>query len=238
MGHSTGSQDVLHYLYKPNPLTSKAAFDPELEHTQRPTLDGAIMQAAVSDREVIQLVIKMGWKDRTTTELQAIWDQLVTMARAAKESGQSSDTLLPLWMTTAIGYPVNTPVSARRFLSLVSPSSPQKPEEDDLFSSDLGDEQLSKTFGCVATGGLLKGKLMLLSSGSDQSVPEWVDKQKLLSRWQKATDEGAGCQIWDNVHSGVIPGASHALSNDDQAEPRQDLVKRVLGYLQTVEKAE
>lgn len=237
MGHSTGSQDVMHYLHRPNPLDSKPKFDSELEHVERDAIDGAIMQAAVSDREVIQLVIQMGWRGRTTTELQAIWDQLVVMARSAVDSGQSSDTLLPLWMTTAIGYPANTPVSARRFLSLISPNSPQSPEEDDLFSSDLGDEILEQTFGKIAKGGLLNGKLMVLSSGSDQSVPEWVDKENLLSRWQKATNDGAGREIWDAEHSGVVPGASHALSNDDQAEPRANLVRRVLGYLQDVEKA-
>jgi hypothetical protein len=141
-------------------------------------------------------------------------------------------------MTSQIGYPSNTPLSCRRLLSLVSPESPQSPGEDDLFSSDLSDEQLAKTFGMISRQGLLKHKLVVLSSGADQSVPDWVDKENLLSRWKNATDNNGTTQIWDQDHSEVIPGASHALSNDDQAEPRKFLVKRVLGYLAGIRESE
>lgn len=120
-------------------------------------------------------------------------------------------------------------------MSLISPESPKAPREDDMFSSDLGDEQLSKTFGMIKTQGLLKGKLLVLFSGADQAVPDWVDKEKLLQRWKNVTDHGGKDQIWDEEYSGLIPGASHALSNDDQAEPRKDLVRRVLGYVHQLE---
>ncbi|KAL1978534.1 hypothetical protein VTN31DRAFT_1393 [Thermomyces dupontii] len=56
MGHSTGSQDTLHYLYMPNPLPVDPVFDGGLRHLVRPAVDGAILQAPVSDREVIQHV--------------------------------------------------------------------------------------------------------------------------------------------------------------------------------------
>jgi pimeloyl-ACP methyl ester carboxylesterase len=237
MGHSTGSQDVLHYLYRPNPHTGKPAFDPGLQHVKRLAVDGAIMQAPVSDREVIHLLLsfKDGWGDLNQSELRALYDKMVSISKEAEKNGKAGDTLLPLEMTACI-YPSNTPITCRRFLSLVSPESPQTPSEDDLFSSDLSDEQLEKTFGMVNERGLLNGKLLALSSGSDQSVPEWVDKEKLLVRWRAATNHGDKYQIWDQDHSGVIPGASHALSNDDQAEPRKDLVRRITGYLYTSEK--
>ena len=45
MGHSTGSQCVLHYLSRPNPHTTTPAFDSGLQHIKRMPLDGAIMQA-------------------------------------------------------------------------------------------------------------------------------------------------------------------------------------------------
>ena len=48
MGHSTGSQDVLHYLSAPNPHLSRPAFDPGLQHVKRIAVNGAIMQAAAS----------------------------------------------------------------------------------------------------------------------------------------------------------------------------------------------
>lgn len=56
-----------------------------------------------------------------------------------------------------------------------------------------------------------------------------------MSRWKEATNLGGEAQIWDDAHSAVIPNASHALSNDDQAEPRRFLVGKVLGYLQATE---
>lgn len=229
MGHSTGSQCVLHYLYRPNPHPGPApAFDPWLEHVERPALDGAIAQAPVSDREAVQWVLKHGIGDRPPEACRAAYDEMERIARAAEPGA-----LLPLALTDRI-YPPNTPLSCRRFLSLVSPDSPAAPGEDDLFSSDLAGEQLARTFGMVRERGLLRGKLAMLHSGADQAVPDWVDKEELLARWGRAADHDGQFEVWDKEHSGVIPNASHALSNDDQAEPRQWLCDRVLSYLKTV----
>jgi hypothetical protein len=168
--------------------------------------------------------------------MQELYDKAVADAkRHTYETKESVDTVVPLSVTSRIGYPSTAPVSSRRFLSLASPDSPEKPSEDDLFSSDLSDARLNQTFGMVGTRRLLKQKLLVLYSGRDQSVPEWVDKEALLRRWQKAIDAG-GRQLWDH-RSMVIPGASHALSDPDQAEPRRILVERVTAYLNDVQKA-
>ncbi|KAF2136005.1 uncharacterized protein K452DRAFT_362819 [Aplosporella prunicola CBS 121167] len=243
MGHSTGSQCVLHYLSQPNPHTSAPVFDKGLQHVQRPALDGAIMQAPVSDREAIHWVLQQGWLGKSPADTRKVYDRLVAMAREATAPGkdQSFDALLPVELTSQIAYPANTPLSARRFLSLVSPESPHNPGEDDMFSSDLLDESLSRTWGMVRQRGLLaaKARLMVMISGADQAVPDWVDKQGLLRRWKGIADAGKGDgePVWDDDFSGVIPGASHALSNDDQAGPRKDLCERVLGYLYAAEQA-
>lgn len=165
MGHSTGSQCVLHYLSRPNPHTSTPAFDSLLEHVERPPLDGAIMQAPVSDREAIQWVLKWGFCGKPPSEIRPVYEQAVALAKEMVQKESPYDTLLPLWMTSTICYPSNTPISARRFLSLVSPESPHSPGEDDLFSHDLSDEQLSRTFGMIRARGLLRHKLMVLFSG-------------------------------------------------------------------------
>ncbi|KAH8690738.1 putative hydrolases or acyltransferase [Talaromyces proteolyticus] len=233
MGHSTGSQCVLHYLSQQNPHTKTHNFDASLEHVQRLPIDGAIMQAPVSDREAILWVLKEGIGGRSPNEVQKIYRKLEVMAKEACHTDDEFDTILPLSMTSQIGYPANTPISCRRFLSLNSPESPASPQEDDLFSSDLGEEQLRQTFGMIKQRRLLNGKFMVLFSGADQSVPDWVDKEKLLLRWRNATDHNGEEKIWDQDRSAVIPGASHALSNDDQAEPRKFLVQRVLGFLQS-----
>ncbi|KAK3353930.1 hypothetical protein B0T25DRAFT_456027 [Lasiosphaeria hispida] len=235
MGHSTGSQCVLHYLHRPNPHTSTPAWDPDLEHVERPVLDGAIMQAPVSDREAILYIVRDGFLGKTPGEMKEVLDELVAISReAAAREDQSTDVILPLTLTPTFGYSSVTPISARRFLSLASPGSPQSPSEDDLFSSDLSDEQFAKTFGRIADRGLLRNKLMVLMSGKDQAIPEWVDKEKLLARFAKAADKNGERQVWDSERSGLIPGASHAMSNDDQAEPRKFLVKKVLSYLAEV----
>ncbi|KAJ5220431.1 DUF1749-domain-containing protein [Penicillium chermesinum] len=232
MGHSTGSQCVLHYLYRPNPFTSRSAFDSSLEHVDRLPLDGAIMQAPVSDREAIQLCIQHGFGSKSPGEMRSICDQMEAISREAVKTQGIYDTLLPLELTSAI-YPSNTPISCRRFLSLYSPDSPQTPSEEDLFSADLSDEQLSKTFGMIQQQGLLRYRLMVLYSGADQAVPAAVNKETNLSRWKDATDHSGKFKIWDEDHTAIIPNASHALSNDDQAKPREFLVERVLGYLQS-----
>lgn len=234
MGHSTGSQCVLHYLSQSNPHTNIPAFDAGIEHITRPALDGAIMQAPVSDREAIFWVLKWGIGDTTPEKARETYDEMERLAKEAVAEGKPHDTMLPLSLTSMI-YPANTPISCRRFLSLVSPESPQAPQEDDLFSSDLSDEHFLTTFGRIQQQGLLNHKLMVLISGKDQSIPDWVDKDKMLARWKKATDHDGKYQIWDDKHTGVIPNASHALSNDDQAAPRQWLVERVLSYLKTAE---
>ncbi|KAL5356255.1 hypothetical protein BJX96DRAFT_142557 [Aspergillus floccosus] len=236
MGHSTGSQCVLHYLYRPNPHTSVPAFDRDLQHVERLPLDGAIMQAPVSDREAIQWVLKWGIGDRTPEDCREAYDKMVAIARGAEDYPNTAgfDVMLPLELTSTI-YPANTSISCRRFLSLVSPESPQHPREDDLFSSDLRDQELEKTFGMIHERGLLRGRMMVLISGADQAMPDWVDKEKHLVRWKNATDRNGQTAIWDQEHSGIIPNASHALSNDDQAEPRKYLVEKVLGFLRPLE---
>jgi hypothetical protein len=224
---------VLHYLHKPNPHTSSPSFDPYLRHVTRPELDGAIMQAPVSDRQAINQLLEEGFGDKTAADMQAVYDKIAAHVKEAESRNSLFDILLPLELTSQI-YP-GAPISCRRWTSLASPKSPQSPSEDDLFSSDLSDEQLSRTFGMVKSRGLLKGKLVVLYSGADASVPPSVDKEGLLKRWRRALDHGGKNPFWDEEHSGIIPHASHALSNDDQAEPRKNLCKRVLGYVHQVE---
>ncbi|KAJ5827015.1 hypothetical protein N7447_003778 [Penicillium robsamsonii] len=224
MGHSTGSQDVLHYLYSPNPLPHKE-FAHGLQHMVRPELDGAIMQAPASDREGLQAIID---SSEQPDELKKVYDQLVGFAKEQPYTAEKNDTILPMNLTAKLSYPSDTPLSARRFLSLVSPQSPDDPSDDDLFSSDLSDERLQKTFGMVGTQSIIKSKLLVLYSGEDEYCPHWVDKEKLLQRWQQATEAG-GAQ-WDAENSAVIPGASHNVQDKGQ----QELIDRVLRYLQTL----
>ncbi|RAH64403.1 putative esterase [Aspergillus aculeatinus CBS 121060] len=243
MGHSTGSQDVMHYISCANPRPRHPILDRDIPEGQyvgatRPSVDGAIMQAPVSDREAALWLSKLGTEYDTPEEIQEVYRKTIQEAqKRTYETGGGDgstiyDTIVPLATTTRMYYPADTPLSSRRFLSLLSPQSPQRPDEDDLFSSDLPDEHLQTTFGTIRARGVLhgKGKLMVLYSGRDQSVPPWVDKVALLQRWRTIL----GDETWHR-NSTIIPGASHALSDPDQAEPRRILVERVTGYLDDVE---
>ncbi|KAL4925330.1 uncharacterized protein BDV17DRAFT_272419 [Aspergillus undulatus] len=238
MGHSTGSQDVLQYISAPNPRPAH----PVLDHGRRgpvlrPQVDGAVMQAPVSDRQAILSVLEEGNEDHTAEEMQAIYDAAITRAkRHTFEEYGTLDTIVPLPYTTAIGYPHTTAISSRRFLSLASPDSPQAPGEDDLFSSDLGEERLRKTFGVVHSRGVLRPKstasLLVLYSGKDPSVPAHVDKKGLLRRWRRVVD--AERAYWHR-ESGIIPGASHTLEGDRQIEQRAMLVYKLRLFLADIE---
>jgi hypothetical protein len=204
MGSSTGSQDVLHYLYTQG---------------DRPVVDGAILQAPVSDREAMLAETRKPGAEGA--EAKGCWEQLVALARQA---ASADDIILPLNLTSKINLP-RQPVSARRWLSLASPDSPRKPTDEDLFSSDLTDQRLRETFGAVAARGLLRSRLLVLYSEKDEFAAPWVDKEALMARWREATEAGKP-GTWDQI-SGVIPGASHTVKDEGQA----DLIYRVTRYL-------
>ncbi|KAJ6028806.1 Protein of unknown function DUF1749 [Penicillium herquei] len=236
MGSSTGSQDVMHYISCTNPRPAHPVLDQDWDPITRPPVDGTIMQSPVSDREGILLVVQQGTDRNTPAEMRDIYEKAVQNARDNTYDDENTvDTLVPLSVTGRIGYPTSAPVSSRRFLSLTSPDSPENPEEDDLFSSDLSDERLAQTFGMIGARGLLKEKLLVLYSGRDQSVPPSVNKGALLKRWEAAVDVD-GKKFWSS-RSLVIPNASHQLSDPDQAVPRQILVQRVTAYLEDIRKA-
>jgi hypothetical protein len=217
MGHSTGSQDVLHYLYSANPLS----LNPDVDGVRglvRPVVDGAIMQAPVSDRQAMVPTVQ------GSSEAREAYEKLVTFAKT-----QPSRAICPIELTGLVGLPPDTPINVRRFWSLASPESPGRPAEDDLFSTDLTDQRLDETFGRVAERGLLRTTLVALYSGSDEFAPEGVDKEDLLARWRRAMDAG-GEKKWDDEASGVIPGATHNVQDEGQAF----LIEGVLSYLNRV----
>lgn len=201
LGHSTGCQDAIHYLCAPgrDKRFSTAA------------VEGVILQAPVSDREA--------------TSQRASEESLkpsIDLAHKYIQEGRAQD-ILPSAMTRAV-YP-RVPVSAYRWLSLMSPA-PAHDGEDDYFSSDLGRERWESTFG----GGGKGMKWLVLHGSEDDGVPAHVDKEALLAEWKEATEEGGG--IWDKG-SGVLPGADHPLKECDEAV-REDFVKRVLAFLERV----
>lgn len=209
MGHSTGSQDVMHYLLSP---------DHEFEgENPRPKIIGGILQASVSDREALVEILPPG-----------LYDASVALAHEYVAAGRQEDVL----PSASTGNFLSAPICARRWLSLTSPG-PEHNGEDDYFSSDLSYERLKATFGKMGGSGASQGERMRISflfGAEDQYVPERVDKTALVGGWEWFVREGGG--IVDEG-SGVVKGANHNL-NGVPEEVLQDLVKRVVGFLERV----
>jgi pimeloyl-ACP methyl ester carboxylesterase len=203
MGHSTGCQDVMEYL-----VGSK--------HGTRPTIDGAILQAPVSDREALQNSI-----DRHE------YEAAVSAARQMLKEGRA-DEVLPTNLTKEI-YD-NAPISSYRLLSLLSPDGPGT-GDDDYFSSDIADERLRETFGKLPS----QTPLLVLWSGEDEFVPGHVDAMCLIKKWWSIIKEGNGSA--DDRNGGIIKGASHNLQGNNE-EIIMKLKDKVAGYLTRLEQSE
>ncbi len=175
----------------------------------RPPIDGVIIQASVSDREA------------TVELLAGIIDESVRVAQELVKAGRGEE-LLPFSVT---GHFLHTPICARRWLSL---ASPDKKGEDDLFSSDLEDDQLRRTFGSLPA----RSPLCILYSGNDEYVPKFVDREALVKKWMGIVRRGGG--VVDDEYSGLIKGATHSLRGNPD-EVVQDLLRRVVGFLDALE---
>jgi hypothetical protein len=221
LGHSTGSQDVLHYLYYGS--------------AERPAVDGAILQAPVSDREGLGMVLATaGENEEDQVRLEEVYEECVRKARALQNDPAGPS--LPRSLTGKLGF-MHAYLSPSRFLSLASPDSPDSPSLDDLFSSDLSDQRLDDTFGMVGKKGRLnvivdcsEPCLLVLISGADEHMPPAIDKHALLARWETALGKG-GTAL--SSLSDVVDGAKH---NGERATAGPThLVNRCLEYLYLVE---
>ena len=143
-----------------------------------PPLLGVILQAPVSDRE---------WLATQPGTVEGI-----SAARKLVESGRPDDVAFRAMDIDGAA------LSASRWLSLAAPGG-----EDDMFSSDLNDDELSEKLH-----GLQGVPTLLLLSGSDEYVPEHVDYVMLGGRMAKA--------IGPSARLAVIEGGNHGLSEHAQ----------------------
>lgn len=196
MGHSTGSQDVIHYL---------------VSGGQRPKIDGGILLSGISDREAFALALP-----------RSIYDQSIRVAQEYIDDGRGGDCLPS--SITAPTFP--GPISAKRWMSLMSPG-PDHAGEDDYFSSDFDDNRLRGTFGKIGGTGT---PVSILFGGNDEHVPDSVDKEHLVSRWTKIIEEEGGVVDKD---SGVVPEATHTLN--EVGKPLDERLRRITGFLGRIE---
>lgn len=173
---------------------------------KRPKIDGATIQAPVSDRESVAADMDVDILRRSCEVAQSMVDR-----------GEGGD-ILP---GKEMGNIFPCPVTAYRWLSL---ASPHHDGDDDYFSSDLTDAQLLKTFGALPAD----VPLCVLFSGADEYMPKSIDKEALLKRWIGVVKRGNGSV--DEVHSGIVEGAKHNLTGDPEAVVKV-LVQKVVGFV-------
>lgn len=174
-------------------------------HEGRAHIDAAIIQAPVSDREASLMHMSHDQYAKSVAAAQAMVNE------------DKADEIMPTSETHGI---FGAPVTARRWLSLLSPNHDG---DDDYFSSDLPESKLSRTFGMLPA----HTPLCILYSGADEHVPPEIDKMALVSKWTSIVQKHGKVDI---EHSGVIHGASHNLKRDS-ADIVSDLIQRVAGFL-------
>jgi hypothetical protein len=176
-------------------------------------IDGAILQGGVSDREALD-------------DVEDIEEEELAMAlKRAKDmiDQGDSDEIVPL-RENVVAREFEAPMTAYRTYSLLA-----KGGDDDYFSSDLTDEHFSNSFGKIPAS----TPLCFLLGEKDPYVPPTIDRAALLQRWTRLVREGGG--VVDSAHGGVVRSASHNL-NGNPEEVVNDLVKRVVGFLEGLEK--
>ncbi|OWP03244.1 hypothetical protein B2J93_2976 [Marssonina coronariae] len=182
------------------------------DHSSRAKIDGGILQGPVSDRQAIVSGLD-----------PSLYVGSCAVAQGMLDIGDGDEIMPSYSMRNFFG---TAPVSAKRWLSLASPNHDGA---DDFFSSDLSDERLMQTFGKLPKG----VPVCVMHSEKDEYVDAGIDKGALIERWIEAVKKGGGSV--DELHSGVIKGATHNLQTCSD-EVIERLVERVLGFLDGLEK--
>ncbi|KAL6639056.1 hypothetical protein ACP70R_022786 [Stipagrostis hirtigluma subsp. patula] len=151
-------------------------------------VSGVILQAPVSDREY-----------RATLPETA---EMIDLAAKMISEGRGMD-LMPREANP------DAPITAYRYHSLCSYMG-----DDDMFSSDLSEDQLRQRLGHMATT-----QCQVIFSMGDEYVPQYVDKEALVDRL---------CRALGGAEKVEIEWGNHALSNRVQEAVRAivDFVKR------------
>ncbi|WOH16000.1 hypothetical protein DCAR_0935549 [Daucus carota subsp. sativus] len=149
---------------------------------------GAILQAPVSDREY----------KATLPETAAMID----MASKMISEGRGSE-LMPREANP------DSPITAYRYHSLCAYMG-----DDDLFSSDLSDDQLKQRLGHMSNT-----PCQVIFSMGDEYIPEYVDKKALVDRL---------CRAMGGAEKVEIEYGNHSLSNrvTEAVQAIMDFVKR------------
>lgn len=180
------------------------------DHTTRPRINGAILQAGVSDREAWDFLLE-------TPEEKASCASVLAEATRLIAAGKEREIVYR--EGNIVQKELGAPITAYRTHSLLATGG-----DDDYFSTDLSDATLRGTFGHIPD----HVPVMFLLGSEDPFVHPNTDKSALLERWAGFVKDGGGKV--DEVNGGIVEGGHHNLDGDPE-EVVRDLVQRVLGFL-------
>lgn len=146
----------------------------------------AILQAPVSDREYKA-------SDPETAGLIDLASKMISEDRGSELMPREADSAAP--------------ITAYRYHSLFSYMG-----DDDMFSSDLNDDQLKQRLGHMANT-----PCQVIFSMADEYVPEYVDKKALVDRL---------CRALGGAEKVEIEWGNHSLSNRVQ-----EAVQAIIGFV-------
>lgn len=208
VGHSTGTQDIVHYL--------KHGKNTE-------TVRVVALQAPVSDRESVTICRN----DAGTTHEQHMKElqSRIQHAHDLRENGNEQEMMprAAFW----------APITASRYLDLFDRGG-----NDDYFSSDLTDAELRQRLGHIGTNGTNLRHCLVAWSGSDEYVPDHVDGEALLQRLCQAMkkkngddDDNSADDQLPKIVPLFIPTGNHNLSSRD-GQDGTVFVEKLKGLLQ------
>lgn len=177
----------------------------QLHHTTS-TYSASILQAPVSDREYAEAPNTYADRDLLVRTIAACEAQIA--------AGDGAFFPPPATIREMYGgTPVS--VSAERWVSMVARGG-----KEDFFSSDLTEEEMARAFcGMKAAAerqDRAKAKSLILVGGSDECVPDRIDKEKLVQRMARHAGPGA--------EGRVLEGANHNIEDVEAQRTFVDMV--------------
>ncbi|ODV83813.1 hypothetical protein CANARDRAFT_29556 [[Candida] arabinofermentans NRRL YB-2248] len=176
---------------------------PGAENKTKPEIDFGILQASVSDREAITMLFPADLLEKS-----------IDYAQNLIQSGNPNE-LMPL-KYTANFFPA--PINASRWISLATERG-----YDDFFSSYLNETDFKSTFGNV------KKPLLVLYSGSDEFVPDHVDKAGMLEKFSRAVSP----EFWSPL-SKLVVGGTHNLGPESGPNAQEDATSTAIEFIKSI----